>query len=114
MEPGIKRYVIIPVYIEFKKELKFDKYLVCLLKQNRIELCKCRTNNSKLPIVVGRYQRNIIPRHQRYCNICNENKMGDEYHLLFECANDLVKENRKISCQSLSLTDLICINVFLY
>ncbi len=22
--------------------------------------------------------------------------MGDKYHLMFECANDLVKENRKI------------------
>ncbi len=55
-----------------------------------------------------------MPKISGYCNICNENKMDDEYHLLFEYANDLVKENRKYSCQSLSQTDPICISVFLY
>ncbi len=43
------------LYIELKKELKFEKYFVCLPMQNRIELCKCRINNSRLPVVVGRY-----------------------------------------------------------
>ncbi len=35
-----------------------------------------------------------IERHKRFCTLCNENKLGDEYHILFECTNEKVVLNR--------------------
>jgi hypothetical protein len=46
-------------------------------------LCKLRTANHKLPIERGRYSN--LPRHTRFCDICDEQEIGDEYHFLFKC-----------------------------
>ena len=46
-------------------------------------LCKFRLGNSKLPIERGRY--NNVPREQRYCELCNHNTIGDEFHFILEC-----------------------------
>ena len=52
-------------------------------------LCKFRLSNFKLPIVRGRY--NNIPRNQRFCDFCDENLLGDEFHILLECTNEQIK-----------------------
>ena len=49
-------------------------------------MCKIRTNNHRLPIVTGRYNR--IIREERYCNKCRDNILGDEYHVTLECNNE--------------------------
>jgi len=46
-------------------------------------ILKYRTCNHKLPIELGRYAN--IERHLRICQHCNMNRVGDEYHYLFEC-----------------------------
>jgi hypothetical protein len=46
-------------------------------------MCKFRCGNRKLPIVTGRYQN--IERTARICNMCTQQKLGDEFHYLFEC-----------------------------
>jgi hypothetical protein len=28
-----------------------------------------------------------IPRENRYCELCQKNQIGDEYHYIFECTN---------------------------
>ena len=74
------------VYINFKTNLKLENYLIQLPLMLRRAITSLRTNNSRLPKVVGRYTK--IPRDQRYCTLCpNENVFGDEYHLLLECKN---------------------------
>ena len=63
-----------------------------LPKQCRISLCSLRTNNHRLPIVTGRY--NGIPKEERYCNKCNNNVIGDEFHVLLECNDDVIRDLR--------------------
>jgi len=54
---------------------------------------KLRTRNHRLPIETGRWIR--TPQNERLCLNCN--KLGDEYHYLFECSifdnerKDLIK-----------------------
>ena len=48
-------------------------------------LCKFRTTNHKLPIEKGRWSN--IPRENRYCELCQKNQIGDEYHYIYECTN---------------------------
>ena len=52
--------------------------------------CKFRISNFQLPVVKGRY--NNIPRHHQYCEICEENQLGDEYHILLECKNEQIEK----------------------
>ena len=70
-------------YRVFKHCFELEKYLVNLPLRLRIPLCKFRLGNHKLPIEVGRYTG--VPRAERLCVFCNENSVGDEYHLLLEC-----------------------------
>ncbi len=78
------------VYVYLKPNFKMEKYLTCLNKNQHIAICKFRTNNTRLPKVTGRFKKKIIERHKRFCTLCNENKLGDEYHILFECTNEKV------------------------
>ena len=34
-------------------------------------------------------------RNKRFCNLCTGNLIGDEYHILFECKNQIITANRK-------------------
>ena len=45
-----------------------------------------------MPIETGRYSK--IDRNLRFCTLCNVNKIGDEYHLIFECTNHDIVELR--------------------
>ena len=70
-------------YRLYKHDFGFEKYLTQMLPKWRTFLCKFRTLNHRLPVVKGRM--NGTPRHERYCGLCNSNKLGDEYHFLMEC-----------------------------
>ena len=57
-------------------------------------LTRWRLSNHKLKIEVGRYQRPIIPRDQRVCNVCEE--IEDEAHVIFSCPiYDRIREKYK-------------------
>lgn len=71
-------------YRIFKTEFNLEKYITELSPKIRITLAKFRTTNNRLPIEKGRWEN--IERNQRYCHLCNNNSVGDEYHYLFECA----------------------------
>ena len=71
------------LYKHFKLDFKCEKYLTVLPSKLRIALCKFRIANTKLPIEEGRYSN--VPRHLRYCKLCNSNVIGDEFHLLLQC-----------------------------
>lgn len=77
------------VYVNFKPEFKLEDYLIYLQPILRRVICALRTNNTRLPKVVGRFTN--TPRELRYCTLCpNENLFGDEYHILLECKNPLI------------------------
>ena len=64
----------------------FAKYLVSLPKCYYTPILKLRSGNHKLPVARGRYT-NIVREH-RYCDLCDRNILGDEYHCFVECQND--------------------------
>ena len=70
-------------YRIFKNLVGLECYLIKLPSPHRIALTKFRCANHRLPIVMGRYKG--IERQNRTCNLCNLNKLGDEFHYLFEC-----------------------------
>ena len=70
-------------YRIFKPNFGFEDYLLKLDCRLRKLLCKFRLGNSKLPIGRGRYYN--VPREQRYCELCDHNIIGDEFHFIFEC-----------------------------
>ena len=70
-------------YHLYKTTFGIEKYLINLPFCYRVALTKLRTANHKLPIEKGRYRN--LPREERKCSLCNEEKIGDEFHFLLEC-----------------------------
>ena len=68
-----------------KNKIKFEKYLMKLDITERINLCKFRCRNSKIPVVVQGYAYLNIPYENRICTFCNQNEIGDEYHYVMRC-----------------------------
>ena len=72
------------VYVNFKTKFVPEPYLIELPPYLRLALCRFRLSNSRLPKVLGRYTN--TPRDQRFCTLCTMvERLGDEFHLLFEC-----------------------------
>ena len=70
-------------YRIFKENFEFENYLDILENKDRVLLCRYRTCNHRLPIETGRWTN--IDRNERYCLLCNSNKIGDEYNYILEC-----------------------------
>ena len=85
-------------YRIYKQELKSEKYLNLLDTAERISLAKFRCGSNRLPINSGRFYN--TPRNERYCPLCNFQKLGDEFHYLFEC-NKFESERKKYLALSL-------------
>lgn len=81
---------ICSTYRTYKSVFCIEDYLLKLEKGDRIIMTKLRAGNNKLPVITGRHRN--INREERICTKCNDNVVGDEYHLLFVCQNeDLVR-----------------------
>ena len=72
------------LYQSYKDNFEFESYLCMSPPQYRIALSKLRMSNHKLSIERGRYRN--VPRHQRLCDFCESERLGDEYHFLLECS----------------------------
>ena len=72
-------------YRQFKTTFELENYLLAIPRNWRIFIAKFRLSNHKLPIEKGRYTN--IMRELRYCELCNDNSLGDEFHLLCKCKN---------------------------
>ena len=70
-------------YRIFKKQFETENYLHILDDNYLFEFCKFITLNHKLPIEYGRWQN--IAKNMRFCNLCNQNEIGDECHYMLEC-----------------------------
>ena len=77
-------------YRLFKQDFGFESYINDMLPKWRYFMCRFRTLNHRLPIEIGRYAR--VDRQQRYCSLCNDQRLGDEFHVLLECS--ALKESR--------------------
>lgn len=72
-------------YIIFKGVFELEPYLTKLTKNSRILLTRFRTCSNRLPVNVGRYTG--VTREERMCTLCNDNVIGDEFHVLLKCSN---------------------------
>ena len=79
-------------YRLFNTDFALEPYPLTLSYNNRITLCKFRVSDHKLAIELGRHLN--IPKEERYCNFCQQGKIGNKYHFLLEC-NALVIIRRK-------------------
>jgi hypothetical protein len=60
----------------FKTEFCLENYLLRLKTDKRVYICKIRCSNLKFTIETGRW--NSIPKHERFCNLCNLREIGNE------------------------------------
>ena len=75
-------------YRSLKPYFKQERYLTLPNRSDRINLCKFRCRNIKIPVVTGGYtNRNNLatPYENRLCEICDMNVIGNEYHYILEC-----------------------------
>ena len=79
-------------YQIYKEVYGIEEYLLKLNKNDRIYISKLRTGNIQLPVIKGRYSG--IIREERYCDMCNNGQVGDEYHLLFQCQSQIIVQLR--------------------
>ena len=80
-------------YRIYKNELFFENYFQILSIKDAHTFCRFRTCNHYLPIENGRWMN--IPRNERICNHCDIKEIGDEFHYILKCKNNLLKEERK-------------------
>ena len=71
------------VYRIYKDTHCYEIFLSKLNSKSRLALCRFRLSNHKLPIERGRFSN--IERERRFCQLCNENMIGDEFHFILEC-----------------------------
>ena len=87
-------------YRSIKPYFKQEKYLMLPNIADRINICRFRCRNSKIPVVIHGYtNRNnpTIAYEDRICDLCDKNELGDEYHYILECPVFQTPRNRYIS-----------------
>ena len=72
-------------YKDFGSSYSLKNYLSVLPQELWIPLCKFRTSNHKLPVEIYSWSYFNTPRQERFCNMCNLNDIGDEYHYIMLC-----------------------------
>ena len=75
-------------YRSIKPHFKQEKYLTLPNHSDRINLCKFRCRNIKIPVVTGGYTSRNNPAtsyENRLCEICTMNVIGNEFHYILEC-----------------------------
>ena len=93
-------------YRIYKNELFFENYFQILSIKDAHTFCRFRTCNHYLPIENGRWMN--IPRNERICNHCDIKEIGDEFHYILKCKNNLLKEERK---RCLKVTQIQNVNI---
>ena len=87
-------------YKSLKPHFKQEKYLDLPNRSDRINLCKFRCRNTKIPVVIGGFSnRNTpsTPYENRLCEICDMNVIGDEYHYILICPTFQEQRNKYLS-----------------
>ena len=82
-------------FYQYKKTFKFEQYLDILPRQVRKYMTRVRTSSHIFPIEVLRYRKPKVEAQNRKCTICTEDRVGDEYHYLFNCSNENISNVRE-------------------
>ena len=69
-------------YRIFKSDIAKEKYLSVLPEYLLHPYVEFRTGSYRIPV---NNRRLDLPRNERLCRYCHMNKLGDEFHFLFEC-----------------------------
>ena len=72
-------------YRHFKPYFKCEKYLSLPKHYDRVNICKFRCRNIKIPVVTLGYAHQNVEYENRKCQICDTNEVGDEYHYILKC-----------------------------
>ena len=83
----ITKLPVLRTYCLFKKEFGMDTYLKAI-KNYSIRSCmsKLRLSSHCLKIETGRHTKPKLDIKDRLCTHCNQGKLEDEKHLIFECS----------------------------
>ena len=73
------------VYRSIKVKFEMERYLTMLECSDRINICKFRCRNTKIPVVIQGYHNIAIPYEERLCTLCSANEIGDEFHYILQC-----------------------------
>jgi hypothetical protein len=79
-------------YRMFKESFAFEKYLLHVSPGLRSYILRFRLSNDSLPIQKLRYTN--VDREDRICTLCDANEIGDEFHYLFCCNCQVLKDTR--------------------
>ena len=96
-------------YKIFKKELKFEDYLIHLPPSLRYSYSKFRCRNTKLPVETNTFYGNLGSDR---CLLCPQDVVGDEFHYLFSCSyfgderNLLLKPYYRVNPSTLKMEEL--------
>jgi len=82
-------------YRMFKSVFELEPYFKLLPKHLALSFCQFRCSNHNLPIEKGRFLH--LQRNLRVCEVCtNSQKLGDEFHYIFECPTFSVDRRKYI------------------
>ena len=70
-------------YMKVKHNYCLEKYLLKLNCNYRKSMARLRTSCHNLPIEIGR--RFKVDKTKRYCFLCKEKQIGNEFHAMFKC-----------------------------
>ena len=74
-------------YLALKREYKLAHYLTTVTdSKHRTTLTKYRLSEHSLAIETGRYKKSWLPKEERFCQLCKEDKVETELHFLTECS----------------------------
>jgi hypothetical protein len=82
---NIENTAVIENYKVFKTQFAYEEYLNVLPCNLRYYITRLRLSAHSLRIQTGRYARNHVPRHERYCKLCNSLDIEDEFHFVCKC-----------------------------
>ena len=87
-------YCKLQLYGKLKREYKYEKFLDLGYMRAK-SLLKLRMSLHNFPIERGRYANPAVPRHDRICQFCRSDSVGDEFHvLMLLCQHDSLKNIR--------------------
>lgn len=78
---------VLILYKAVKERFEYESYLDVFSNiKLRQFVTKIRLSSHNLHIETGRYGRNRLPRHERMCQICDENEIENEFHFMLKCS----------------------------
>ena len=84
-------------YRLFKPDFKREEYLALPNHYDRVNICKFRCRNVKIPVVTLGYAQENVEYENRKCQLCDTNELGDEYHYILKCPTFQAQRNRYLT-----------------